>query len=73
MLIARGSVKADTPSATGDSYNAQHSVIRSGLEIEGESVVVAMEYHFEDNTSSHNFRLSSFLAPYLPSMGSCRS
>lgn len=66
-------VTADTPSSSCDSYNSQYSVIRSGLEIEGDTLVVAMEYHFEDNTSSHNFRLSSFLAPYLPSMGSCKS
>lgn len=44
-------------------------MIRNGLEIEKETVTIAMEYHYEDNTSSHNFYMATFLAPYLPSMG----
>lgn len=65
----RGTVTADTKCSGHDDYRTLYSVIRNGLEIETDTVTIAMEYHYEDNTSSHTFYMASFLAPYLPSMG----
>ena len=60
---------ADTKCSGKYDSLSHHSIIRNGLEIEGEQSVVAMEYHYEDNTSSHTMTLASFLAPYLADVG----
>ena len=68
-IDSRGTVSAGTSCSRHDDYRMLHSVIRNGLEIESDSVTIALEYHYDDNTSSHSFYMSTFLAPYLPSMG----
>lgn len=68
--MPEGPVTANTASNGEYSSLLHHSIIRNGLEIEATESVVAMEYHYKDNTSSHSFRVGSFLAPYLPDVGS---
>lgn len=67
--MPEGSVTANTPCNGHYEFLYHHSVIRNGLEIEGDECVVAMEYHYEDNTSSHTFRIGGFLSPYAADVG----
>ena len=64
-----GAVTASTKCSSKFESREHHSVIRNGLELEGSSIVIAMELHYDDNTSSHSFFQNSFLAPYLASKG----
>ena len=64
-----GAVTANTKCSSKFESREHHSVIRNGLELEGSSIVIAMELHYDDNTSSHPFYQNTFLAPYLASMG----
>lgn len=60
---------ADTKCTGHYDYLSHHSIIRNGLDIEETQSIVAMEYHYDDNTSEHSMYLSSFLAPYMPDFG----
>ena len=72
LVRCSGAVSSST-SSTGDyGYLTHHSIIRNGLEVEGENNVVAMEFHFDDTTSSHTLRIGTFLAPYTADFGSSR-
>lgn len=73
MVTGRsGTITADTNCNDKFDSREHHSVIRNGLELEGDEIVIAIEYHYDNNYSTHNFYAASFVAPYLPSMGDCR-
>ena len=60
--------------STGDyGYLTHHSIIRNGLEVEGENNVVAMEFHYDDPDTSHLLMMGTFLAPYTADFGSSRT
>ena len=67
--MGSGEVTADTKSTGHYDALSHHRIIRNGLEIEATEGIVALEYHYDDNTSSHTMMLNSFLAPYMPDFG----
>lgn len=67
-----GTVSSWTTSNNNYEYLSHHSIIRNGLEVEGENNVVAMEFHFDDTSSSHLLMIGTFLAPYTADFGSSR-
>lgn len=71
LVRCSGAVSASTSSNGDYGYSTHHSIIRNGLEVEGENNVVAMEFHFEDS-GSHSLMIGTFLAPYTADFGSSR-
>ena len=49
--MGSGEVTADTKSTGHYDALSHHSIIRNGLEIEATEGIVALEYHYDDNTS----------------------